>query len=277
MNINIYKKENFKLFEREILDFYKNSMSIFAMFEPVRKRVFRYCIMQLCLVVVFIILFMTFKELLTFIDIFLSFFLLELWITSFVFVYMYFKSYILREYKVKFESKEWYNFKYLLLKKFLLSKNILNRPNKNKSKNIQTLDFCLERFEKYHEKKNKKKFLTIIKSSSAVFIAFSAAIWTAFNNWVFQKHEIHIEQATAYLAAGFVFLFFIFVVVVIIRYYFILFSFGEQRIIELIEILQGIKFSLNNIYYLDQFESEAMHKLIVKIIDEYELKSQNKK
>lgn len=68
----------------------------------------------------------------------------ELFITSLLFIRNYIRSYISKEYKIKFGSKEWYTFKYLLLKKFLLNKKILNKPNKYKTKNIEALDFCIE-------------------------------------------------------------------------------------------------------------------------------------
>lgn len=140
------------LFEKDLLDFCKNNMSIISMFEPVRKRVIKFSIIQLGVLISFILLLVIFVRSLNFIIIFIDLFLFQVWITSMFFINMYYKKYIWNEYQIKFESKEWYNFKYLLLKKFLFHKKILNKPNKNKSKNIQSLDFCIERFEKNLEK-----------------------------------------------------------------------------------------------------------------------------
>ena len=66
---------------------------------------------------------------------------------------------------------------------------------------------------------------------------------------------------------------FIILLVVLMRYYFILFSFEEQRISNLIGMLQGIKFSLSNSYYLNSIENENLNKLIVEIIKEYDVKA----
>ncbi|PER51161.1 hypothetical protein [Bacillus thuringiensis] len=261
------------MFEKDLLNFCKNSMSIISMFGPVKKRVIKFVSIQSFLLIVSIILLIIFKRSLGFIFIFLDLFLLQSWITAMFFINMYYKKYIWNEYQIKFESKDWHNFKYLLLKNFLFHKKILNKPSKNKSKNIQSLDFCIERFEKYIEEKNKKKFITVIRSSSALFLAFFVALWTSFNNWVFQKHTFNLGQATAYSVGIVIFLVFIILLVVIIRYYVILFSFEEERISYLIEMLHGIKFSLNNSYYLDPIENENLNKLITEIIKNYDLKA----
>ena len=142
------------LFEKDLLNFCKNSMSIISMFEPVRKRLLKFSSIQLFLLIGSIILLIVFKKSLSFISIFFDLFLLQLWITAMLFINGFYKKYIWNEYQIKFESKEWYNFKYLLLKEFLFHKKILNKPSKNKSKNIQSLDFCIERFERYLELKN---------------------------------------------------------------------------------------------------------------------------
>lgn len=261
------------LFEKDLLDFCKNHMSIIYMFEPVRKRVIKFSIIQLSLLISFILLLVIFVQSLNWIIIYIDLFLFQVWITSMFFINMYYKKYIWNEYQIKFESKEWYNFKYLLLKKFLFHKKILNKPNKNKSKNIQSLDFCIERFEKYLEKRNKKKLLTVISSSSGLFLALFVALWTSFNNWVFQKHSFDLGQVTVYIVVVVVILAFIFLLVLLFRYYVILFSFGEQRIITLIEMLCGIKFSLNNSYYLDPIENENLNRLISEIIEDYDLEA----
>ncbi|MDA2711278.1 hypothetical protein PDR95_28820, partial [Bacillus cereus] len=182
-------------------------MSVFFMFEPVRKRIYRFAIVQICLFLSFVMLCMIFNEIFDFIFM-LYVFLMELSITSLLFIHMYVKKYILREYKIKFESKKWYNFKYLLLRNFLYNKKILSKSNKSKTKNIQALDFYIERFEKYFERKKEKNLSTIIKSSSTILIAFSVPLWTAFNNWMYQKNEFHLGQATAYFAAVFIILVF---------------------------------------------------------------------
>lgn len=246
------------------------------MFEPVRKRVIKFSIIQLSILILFILLLAIFVGSLNWIIIFIDLFLFQVWITSIFFINMYYKKYIWNEYQIKFESKEWYNFKYLLLKKFLFHKKILNKPNKNKSTNIQSLDFCIERFEKYLEKRNKKKLLTVISSSSGLFLAFFVALWTSFNNWVFQKHSFDLGQVTVYIVVVVVILAFIFLLVLLFRYYVILFSFGEQRIIILIEMLYGIKFSLNNPYYLDPIKNENLNRLIAEIIKGYDLEDRFK-
>ena len=261
------------LFEKDLLNFCKNSMSIISMFEPVRKRLLKFSSIQLFLLIGSIILLIVFKKSLSFISIFFDLFLLQLWITAMLFINGFYKKYIWNEYQIKFESKEWYNFKYLLLKEFLFHKKILNKPSKNKSKNIQSLDFCIERFERYLELKNKNKFLTVVKSSSTLFLALFVAVWTSFNNWVFQKHHFNLGQATAYSVGIVILLVFIILLVVLMRYYFILFSFEEQRISNLIGMLQGIKFSLSNSYYLNSIENENLNKLIVEIIKEYDVRA----
>ncbi|MFJ8119977.1 hypothetical protein EXW57_27630 (plasmid) [Bacillus mycoides] len=263
------------MFEKELLEFCKNGMSVFFMFEPVRKRIYRFAIVQICLFLTFVTLCMTFKEI--FNSIFMIYvFLMELSVTSLFFIHMYVKRYILREYKIKFEGKKWYNFKYLLLKKFLYNKKILSKSNKNKTKNVQALDFYIERFEKYFERKKEKKLSTIIKSSSTILIAFSVPLWTAFNNWMYQKNGFHLGQATAYFVSVFIILLFVFLFWVLIRYYFTFFYLDEQKIISVIEMLYGIKFSLNNNKYLDPFVNEDIDKLIIEILDKYELKSRMK-
>ncbi|MDA2253311.1 hypothetical protein ACX16M_29730 [Bacillus cereus] len=263
------------MFEKELLEFCKSGMSVFFMFEPVRKRIYRFAIVQICLFLSFVMLCMIFNEIFDFIFM-LYVFLMELSITSLLFIHMYVKKYILREYKIKFESKKWYNFKYLLLRNFLYNKKILSKSNKSKTKNIQALDFYIERFEKYFERKKEKNLSTIIKSSSTILIAFSVPLWTAFNNWMYQKNEFHLGQATAYFAAVFIILVFVFLFWVLIRYYFTFFYLDEQKIINIIEMLYGIKFSLNNNKYLDAFVNEDIDKLIIEILDKYELKNNTK-
>ncbi|PFM17401.1 hypothetical protein COJ41_28090, partial [Bacillus thuringiensis] len=122
------------MFEKELLEFCKNGMSVFFMFEAVRKRIYSFAIVQICLFLTFLILCMIFKEVFDFIFM-IYVFLMELSITSLFFIHMYVKRYILKEYKIKFEGNKWYNFKYLLLKKFLYNKKILSKSNKNKTKN----------------------------------------------------------------------------------------------------------------------------------------------
>ncbi|MFP3434264.1 hypothetical protein SB781_31335, partial [Paraburkholderia sp. SIMBA_061] len=96
-------------------------------------------------------------------------------------------------------------------------------------------------------------------------------VWSGFNVSVFENLGFHLGLATAYSVGIVILLVFIILLVVLIRYYFILFSFEEQRISNLIEMLHGIKFSLNNSYYMDQFKDENLNKLIKRIIEEYEL------
>ncbi|MCX9102840.1 hypothetical protein P4310_17230 [Bacillus thuringiensis] len=259
------------MFEKELLEFCKNGMSVFFMFEAVRKRIYSFAIVQICLFLTFLILCMIFKEVFDFIFM-IYVFLMELSITSLFFIHMYVKRYILKEYKIKFEGNKWYNFKYLLLKKFLYNKKILSKSNKNKTKNVQALDFYIERFEKYLERKKEKKLSTIFKSSSTILIAFSVPLWTAFNNWMYQQNGFHLGQATAYFVSVFIILFFFFLFWVLIRYYFTFFHLDEQKIINVIEMLYGIKFSLNNNKYLEPFVNEDIDKLIIETLDKYELK-----
>lgn len=264
------------MFEKELLDFCNRGMNIFFMFNSVKRRVIWFFIIQMCVILSFITICILFKKTLDFMGMFIVLFETELFITSLLFIRNYIRSYILKEYKIKFGSKEWYTFKYLLLKKFLINKKILHKPNKYKTKNIEALDFCIERFEKHLERKNKRKFSTIVMSYSAILIAVFVPLWTAFNNWVYQKNNFEFGQATAYFGLAFIILIFVFLFWILICHYCIgdILQLREQRIIDLIDMLNGIKFSLNNSYYLDQFGNEDINTLVIKVIDEYEVKKE---
>ncbi|WP_088065022.1 hypothetical protein [Bacillus wiedmannii] len=264
------------MFETELLDFCNRGMNIFFMFKSVRRRVIWFFIIQMCVIVSFITICILFKKNLDFMGMFIVLFETELFITSLLFIRNYIRSYISKEYKIKFGSKEWYTFKYLLLKKFLMNKKILNKPNKYKTKNIEALDFCIERFEKHLERKNKRKFSTIVMSYSAILIAVFVPLWTAFNNWIYQKNNFELGQATAYFGLAFIILILVFLFWIFICHYCIgdILQLREQRIIQLIDMLNGIRFSLNNSHYLDEFGNEDINKLVIKVIDEYEVKKE---
>ncbi|MDG1565260.1 hypothetical protein P7D13_30240, partial [Bacillus toyonensis] len=82
------------MFEKDLLDFCKNNMSIISMFEPVRKRVIKFSIIQLGVLISFILLLVIFVRSLNFIIIFIDLFLFQVWITSMFFINMYYKKYI---------------------------------------------------------------------------------------------------------------------------------------------------------------------------------------
>ncbi|MES9798874.1 hypothetical protein ABWK47_25470, partial [Bacillus toyonensis] len=102
--------------------------------------------------------------------------------------------------------------------------------------------------------------------------AFSVPLWTAFNNWMYQKSEFVLGQATAYFFSGFLLLYIVLMFWILLYHYLIgdMLGWGEQRISNFIEMLQKIKFSLSNPHYLDVFETEEMNKLIKDVISEYE-------
>ncbi|MFK4455107.1 hypothetical protein ABH949_006072, partial [Bacillus sp. RC230] len=73
------------MFEKDLLDFCKNNMSIFFMFEPVGKRVIKFTIIQFSVLISFILLLAIFVGSLNCIIIFVDLFLFQVWITSMFF------------------------------------------------------------------------------------------------------------------------------------------------------------------------------------------------
>lgn len=182
-------------------------------------------------------------------------------------------------------NEEWNIFRCILLKEFLIYQEILSVKKEDLEKNRNTLDFCIERLESRLERKKKTRFLTIFSSYSAVFIAFMVPAWTGFNTWFFtqyynkENHPMALGQATAYLGVIFGSIIIVLALYILLKHLFIdeILRWGDQRISYLIEILQNIKFSLDNPKYFGEFEKKKHIKESIRtLLDEYTVNKEKK-
>ncbi|MBY0038660.1 hypothetical protein H7U08_19295 [Bacillus cereus] len=261
------------MFEKYLLDFFKNGLSNWALLRSYQRNFVIFGIVQSTIFLT-ISIYLVINSRVGILNIFIATYAVQVLVSFAIFIKFFVKRYIFKVFKMELNSDEWYIFKLLLLKKFLFHTKIISKPNKNKKKNEEALDFCIERLEKIIEKEKGNKFSTLFKTYTPILIAFSVPLWTAFNNWMYQKSEFALGQATAYLFSVFLFLFITLIFWIILYHYLIedMLGWGEQRISHFMEMLHKIKFSLNNSYYLDEFEGEYINELINQIIKEYNLK-----
>ncbi|MDA2519990.1 hypothetical protein PDN73_30080 [Bacillus cereus] len=259
------------LFEKYLFDFFKNGLSTWSLLRSYQKNFFIFGVVQ-SFIFLFILIYILINNKSGILNAFFAIYAIQVLISFAVFIKFFVKRYIYNVYKMKLNSDDWYLFKLFLFKRFLFQKKIISKHSKNKKKNEESLDFCIERLEKKIEKDKNNRFSTIFKSYIPLLIAFSVPLWTAFNNWMYQKSEFALGQATAYFFSGFLLLYIVLMFWILLYHYLIgdMLGWGEQRTSNFIEMLQKIKFSLSNPQYLDAFETEEMNKLIKDVINEYE-------
>lgn len=274
----------FNLFENELLNFYRKNVTNWALLFKSKPTKF-FCVLsvQLCILASWVFFCLSEldnsdKQVLLY---FIIFFVLQIiWCLFFgFFVIKSARTDFFRRYNIDLYNEEGEPFKYLLVKKFLIHKKILSGLLERESieKDEASLDFYIERLEKRFERKKKNRFLTIFSSYSAILVALVVPVWAAFNNWVYMHDKnsfISFGQATAYLAIIVLTIFFFLGGFIFVKDLFIkdLLQLEDQRISNLIEMLQSIRFSLNHSHYLGEFEKrEHIKDSIEKIINEYEI------
>ncbi|MEK4002909.1 hypothetical protein MHI59_29150 [Bacillus sp. FSL K6-2822] len=270
------------MFENMLLKFYKKRMTIWSfVFKPVLKRFICYVLTQVLALIVMIIVSAYYTDKsggrdYWFTGCFLGF---EVFL-FFTFGFLIFKPAkikLFNKYQIELYGEEWEPFRYLLLKKFLIKEKIMNGLDGKNSKNKDeiSLDFCIERLEKRLERRKKDRIFTILSSYIAIFVALVVPVWAAFNNWLYMKSEnVTLGSAAGYLAIVIVIIISVFAFFILVRHFFIedLLQLGDQRISQLIDMLQVIKFSLNHSNYLGPFEKKNhINESIIKVLDEYEL------
>ncbi|PEV97719.1 hypothetical protein CN428_24550 [Bacillus cereus] len=278
------------MFEREILNFYKKGMSMWTLlFKPIWIRSTLFVITQVCTFIAFVIFsFYGLENTNEMALWYMCFFIIWEIVLLFIFglcIVRTGKEKFFKIYKVELYDEEWNIFRCIFLKKFLFHKEILSIRKENLEKNKNTLDFCIERLENRLERKKKTRFLTIFSSYSAVFIAFMVPAWAGFNTWFFTQyynkdnHPMDFGQATAYLGVIFGSIVTVLAVYILLKHLFIdeVLRWGDQRISYLIEILQNIKFSLDNPEYFGEFEKKKHVKVSIRILlDEYDINKEKK-
>ncbi|PEC89392.1 hypothetical protein COJ87_19805 [Bacillus cereus] len=278
------------MFEREILNFYRKGMSMWSLlFKLVWIRSTLFVVIQVCTFIAFVIFSFygldNTNEMSTW---YMSLFIIWEIILLFIFglcIVRKGKKKFFRIYKIELYNEEWNIFRCILLKEFLIYQEILSVKKEDLEKNRNTLDFCIERLESRLERKKKTRFLTIFSSYSAVFIAFMVPAWTGFNTWFFtqyynkENHPMALGQATAYLGVIFGSIIIVLALYILLKHLFIdeILRWGDQRISYLIEILQNIKFSLDNPKYFGEFEKKKHIKESIRILlDEYTVNKEKK-
>ncbi|EKS8378238.1 hypothetical protein QC477_005152 [Bacillus cereus] len=278
------------MFEREILNFYRKGMSMWSLlFKLVWIRSTLFVVIQVCTFIAFVIFSFygldNTNEMSTW---YMSLFIIWEIILLFIFglcIVRKGKKKFFRIYKIELYNEEWNIFRCILLKEFLIYQEILSVKKEDLEKNRNTLDFCIERLESRLERKKKTRFLTIFSSYSAVFIAFMVPAWTGFNTWFFtqyynkENHPMALGQATAYLGVIFGSIIIVLALYILLKHLFIdeILRWGDQRISYLIEILQNIKFSLDNPKYFGEFEKKKHIKESIRtLLDEYTVNKEKK-
>lgn len=274
----------FNLFENEILNFYKKSMTMWALaFKYMWIRFISFMVIQVFIFLCSIgyLLWKMGSENIVNVKYIFWFFILEFfWFLGFhFFVVKPAKKNFLKRYNIKLSDEEWEFFRCLLLKEFLIYKQVLFIQKPYIERNKGTLDFCIDKLEKNLERRKKGRFLNIFSSYSAIFISLVIPAWAAFNNWYYTQYHakdsnpLSLESAITYLGNVFVIIVVIIVLFVFLKHMFIedLFRWGDQRIYYVVEMLQSVKFSLEHPYYLREFEKKSDIKACCrKLINEYE-------
>lgn len=193
------------MFENELLQFYKKSMSTwFFLFKPIKIRFNLFVGIHGCSIIGILIFLMQISNAFSYI-----LFVLYLILFFFSFIYFIFKpsrNKLLEKYNIDFRGEEFLPFRHLLLKEFLRKRKVIKvLETEDIEKSKSALDFYITKLEQELERKKQGRFLNLVSSYITLIIAFVSPVWGSLNNWIYMHKDHHFTFGQAFGYFGIMF------------------------------------------------------------------------